>query len=56
MCKKTLYEIIKNFMQDLDHKGLDMLDERIYGHYAEFRVLEIACAINRLRDIKMTQK
>ena len=54
--KKTLHEIIDMIMREIDANGLDVIDEKISGHYAEFRGLELACAINRLRGVKMMQK
>lgn len=54
--QKTLNEIINIFMRELDDKGFDIFDEKISGQYAEFRGLELASAINRLRGIKMKQK
>jgi hypothetical protein len=43
-------------MYDLEEKGLDVLSTKKSGHFARFRELELAMAINRLRGIKMEQK
>jgi predicted ABC-class ATPase len=54
--KKTLKEIIELLMSDLDRKGLDVLSKKKSGHFARFRGLELAMAINRLRGLKMEQR
>ncbi len=53
--KRTLKEILDILMQDIDEAGLDILSERTSGNLAEFRALELACAINRMRTLKMEQ-
>jgi predicted ABC-class ATPase len=37
----------------LEAEGLDALDERIVGDYAEFRVFELAAALGRLRTLRV---
>ena len=54
--KRTLREILDILMQDLNEKGLDILSEKTSGNLAEFRPLELACTINRMRTLKMEQK
>ena len=54
--RKTLKEIIDLLMSDLDRKGLDVLSKKKSGHFARFRRLELAMAINRLRGLKMEQR
>jgi len=54
--KRTLREILDILMEDLDKKGLDILSEKTSGNLAEFRPLELACTINRMRTLKMEQK
>jgi predicted ABC-class ATPase len=54
--KTPLKEIINLLMIDLEKEGLDILSDRISGHFAKFRGLELALAINRLRSLKMVQK
>lgn len=53
--EKTLSEVLNLFFHDLEKGGLDILSERISGHLAEFRSLELAFTLNRLRGIKMQQ-
>jgi predicted ABC-class ATPase len=40
-------------MARLEREGLDALDERIVGEYAEFRVFELAAALGRLRSLRV---
>ncbi|MDY6930627.1 MAG: ABC-ATPase domain-containing protein [Halobacteriota archaeon] len=51
--KKTLREIVEMVLEDIKKDGLDRLDSRPVGDLAEFRVLELASAINRLRTLLM---
>jgi len=39
----------------LKASGLDILDQKISGHYVIFRGLELVCALNRLRGFKVKQ-
>jgi predicted ABC-class ATPase len=54
--KKTLAEIIEAVLNDIEKKGLDVLSSRPVGDYAEFREIELAAAINRLRTLAVRQK
>jgi len=54
--KKSLRQITSLVMLDIGRAGLDVLDPRLLGNYAEFRKLELAAAINRLRTLKVEQK
>jgi len=47
--------LIHRYMQIIDEKGLDCLSERISGHFAWFRDIELACALNRLRTLQIQQ-
>jgi len=51
--KKTLKEILDLLELRLKNEGLDILSERISGNLAEFRILELAGAVNRLRSLKI---
>jgi predicted ABC-class ATPase len=53
--KRTLKQILALIKEDIKEKGLDVLSERISGNLSEFRVLELACAINRMRTLKVKQ-
>lgn len=54
--KKSLRQITSLVMLDIGRAGLDVLDPRLSGDYAEFRKIELAAAINRLRTLKVEQK
>jgi predicted ABC-class ATPase len=54
--KTPLKEIIDLLMIDLEKEGLDIISDKISGHFAKFRGLELALAINRLRSLKTVQK
>ncbi|MGH7850256.1 MAG: hypothetical protein ACREOP_08160 [Thermodesulfobacteriota bacterium] len=41
---------------DIARDGLDVIGIRISGGYAEFRKIELAAAINRLRTLEVEQK
>ncbi len=47
-------EAIDSLMREIDKKGLDILSERISGHFAGFRGIELASALNRLRGVRIT--
>jgi predicted ABC-class ATPase len=53
--KTSLKEIINILMLEIERKGLDVISPKISGHFARFRDLELAFAINRLRGLKMVQ-
>jgi predicted ABC-class ATPase len=54
--KRTLREITSLVMMDIARDGLDVIGIRISGSYAEFRKIELAAAINRLRTLEVEQK
>ncbi len=47
--KTSLYNVIKLVMKDIDEKGIGIISDKISGHFAWFRGLELAFALNRLR-------
>jgi predicted ABC-class ATPase len=51
--KTPLPEIVERVIADIEEKGLDVISRRISGHFAWFRGIELAFAINRLRGLKM---
>ena len=53
--KRTLREILDILMEELNKKGIDILSDKTSGNRAEFRMLELACALNRMRTLKMEQ-
>lgn len=52
---RTLKEIVRKVLSDIEKTGFDVLDRVPSGEYAAFRAFELAGAINRLRSIKMKQ-
>ncbi len=55
--KATLAQIIEKVMADIDKKGLDVISSfygQHPGEYALPRKYEVACAINRLRSLKVS--
>ena len=51
----SIKELIDRCMRSIDERGLDCLSERISGHFAYFRDIELACALNRLRTLRIQQ-
>jgi len=51
--RRTVAEILKLVMEDIERGGLDVLDPRLMGHYVIFRPQELAAALNRLRTLKV---
>jgi predicted ABC-class ATPase len=47
-------ELIAHCMQVLEDQGLDGLSQRISGHFARFRDIELAGALNRLRTLQIS--
>ena len=54
--KSSLKEIIDSLMKDIDTHGLDILSDRVSGHFAEFRSFELAFTLNRLRGFDVIQR
>ncbi|MEE8300378.1 MAG: hypothetical protein V3R28_03635, partial [Desulfatiglandales bacterium] len=51
--KRTLGETVNALLERTKEQGLDVLGHRPAGDYAEFRGLEFAAAINRLRTFSV---
>lgn len=51
--KRSLDEVLDIVMGEIDEKGLDVLSPFPNGSHAEFRKLELASAINRMRTLEM---
>jgi predicted ABC-class ATPase len=49
----TLREVVYQIIQDIDEHGIDVISDKISGHFACFRSLELAFALNRLRGLKV---
>lgn len=50
--RRSLSEILDLMMADIEAEGLDVLERRRTGEFAQFRRHELAAAFNRLRSIK----
>jgi hypothetical protein len=53
--KRTLKQVIDLVMVDLEENGLDILNEKISGHFAQFRSFELAFTLNRMRSFNVNQ-
>jgi len=54
--KTSLRDIVERVIRDIEEYGLDILSDRISGHYAQFRSFELAFALNRLRGFEVIQQ
>ena len=51
--RRSMSEILTLVMQTIEKEGLDELDDRRVGDLAEFRPMELAAALNRLRSLEV---
>ncbi|MBN1532716.1 MAG: ABC-ATPase domain-containing protein [Spirochaetes bacterium] len=51
--KKSLRELVDRLMSEIGTGGLDVLSSRAGGHFSMFRGIDLACALNRMRDLKI---
>lgn len=51
----TLREVALIVQEDIEKNGLDVLSDRISGHFARFRSLELVSALNRIRGFDVIQ-
>ena len=51
--RRSVSEILTLVMQVIEEKGLDELDDRRVGDLAQFRPMELAAALNRLRCLEV---
>jgi hypothetical protein len=54
--KTPLGEVVEYVFKDIAKNGLDVISDKISGHFASFRKLELLFAINRLRGLEIIQK
>jgi len=54
--KTGLSEVVSRVISDIESEGLDILSDRISGHFAWFRGLELAFAFNRLSGFQVIQQ
>ncbi len=53
--ERTLKQVLDLVMQDIEDNGLDILSEKISGHFAQFRAYELAFTLNRMRSFNVSQ-
>jgi predicted ABC-class ATPase len=51
----SLRQLVERVMQDIRENGLDILPPYVDGEMAEFRGIDLAAAINRMRSLKIRQ-
>ena len=51
--RRSVTEILSLVMQVIEEEGLDELDDRGVGDLAQFRAMELAAALNRLRSLEV---
>ncbi len=51
--RRSVREILSLVMETIEERGLDELDDRIVGDLAQFRPMELAAALNRLRTLEV---
>jgi len=54
--RQTLREVIETVEKDIAENALDCISRSPVGNYAQFRKLELAAAINRLRTLLVKQR
>lgn len=53
--ERNLKQVIDLVMADIEEYGLDILSEKISGHFAQFRSFELAFTLNRMRSFNVNQ-
>ncbi len=51
--RRTLREALEGLMEEVRQRGLDTIDSRQPGDYAQFRIHELAAALGRLRTLRV---
>jgi len=51
-----LGEVVQRVAKEMDESGIDIISDRISGHFAWFRALELAFTLNRLRGFDVMEK
>jgi predicted ABC-class ATPase len=51
--KRAVGEALSRIMESIGSDGLDVIDSRQPGDYAEFRIFELAAALGRLRSLRV---
>jgi predicted ABC-class ATPase len=51
--RRTMREALNGLLEEVRSAGLDVIDSRHAGDYAEFRIHELAAALGRLRSLRI---
>jgi predicted ABC-class ATPase len=51
--KTPLHAVIQRVIADIEEEGIDVISSQICGHFAQFRGLELAFALNRFRSLSV---
>ncbi len=51
--RRTVREALEGLMEEVRQKGLEVIDSRQPGDYAQFRIHELAAALGRLRTLRI---
>jgi predicted ABC-class ATPase len=51
--RRTVREALEGLMDEVRERGLDTIDSRQPGDYAQFRIYELAAALGRLRTLRV---
>ena len=54
--KTPLREVIRRVVKDIDDFGIDVISDKVSGHFACFREQELALVLNRLRGVEVKQQ
>ena len=52
----SLCDIVHLITKEINEHGIDVISDKISGHFAWFRALELAFTLNRLRGLNVIQK
>jgi predicted ABC-class ATPase len=52
----SMRDLVRRCMKVVEESGLDGLSDKISGHFAQFRGIDLACALNRLRGLQIQQE
>jgi predicted ABC-class ATPase len=53
--KTPLREVVHRVINDIENYGINIISDRISGHFARFRGLELAFTLNRLRGFRVNK-
>jgi predicted ABC-class ATPase len=51
--RRTVREALEGLVEEIRREGLDLIDSRQAGDYAQFRIYELAAALGRLRTLRV---